>query len=65
MTGIAAIAALFAVTVLAAFVLFSRRRRREMAPRPLVLATPGGRAFAANVGSLSDFRVGLELPRRR
>ncbi|HET6411455.1 MAG TPA: hypothetical protein VFG53_05310 [Anaeromyxobacter sp.] len=65
MTGIAAIVALFAVTLLAAFVHVSRRRRREMGQRPLVLATPGGRAFAANVGSLSDFRVGLKLPRRR
>jgi len=65
MTGIAVIVALLAVTVLAAFVHASRRRRRGTAPRPFVLATPGGRAFAANVGSLSDFRVGLELPRRR
>lgn len=66
MTGIAAaLAALLAVALIAGAIHSSRRRRRDLAPRPLVMATPGGRAFAANVGSLSDFRMGLELPPRK
>ncbi len=64
MTGIAAVA-IVALALVAAAVHFLRRRRREFGHRPLVLATPGGRAFAANVDSLSDFRMGLELPRRK
>ena len=59
------LAALVAVSFLAGVVHFARRRKREFGQRPLVLATPGGRAFAANVGALSDFRMGLELPRRK
>ena len=65
MTGIAALAAIVAVAVIAGAFHALRRRRREFGHRPLVLATPGGRAFAANVDSLSDFRMGLELPRRK
>lgn len=64
MAGIA-LGAVVAVALIALAVHALRRRRREFGHRPLVLATPGGRAFAANVGSLSDFRMDLELPRRR
>ncbi len=60
-----ALAALLAVTVVVVTFHAARKRRRDAGPRPLVLATPGGRAFAANVDSLSDFRMGLELPRRK
>jgi hypothetical protein len=59
------LAALVAVSVVAGVVHAARRRRRDFGQRPLVLATPGGRAFAANLGALSDFRMGLELPRRK
>lgn len=65
MTGIAALAAVVAVTLVVGAVHSLRRRRRDFGQRPLVLATPGGRAFAAHVDSLSDFRMGLELPRRK
>jgi hypothetical protein len=65
MTGIAALAAIITVTLIAVALHALRRRRRELVQRPLVLATPGGRAFAANVDSLSDFRMALELPRRK
>ncbi len=65
MTALAALVVLVAFAVIAGAVHASRRRRREFGHRPLVLATPGGRAFAANVDSLSDFRMGLELPRRK
>jgi hypothetical protein len=65
MTALAALATLVAFTIIAGAVHALRRRRREFGHRPLVLATPGGRAFAANVDSLSDFRMGLELPRRK
>jgi hypothetical protein len=64
MAGIA-FATVVALSVVAGAVHAARRRRRDLAPRPLVLATPGGRALAANVGALSDFRMGLELPRRK
>jgi len=64
MAGIA-LAALVSLLVVAGTVHAARRRRRDLGQRPLALATPGGRAFAANVGALSDFRMGLELPRRK
>ncbi len=64
MTGIA-VGTVFAIAVVAGAVHALRRRRREFGHRPLVLATPGGRAFAAHLGSRSDIRMGLELPRRR
>ena len=64
MTGIAAIVALAAFALVAGWVVL-RRRRRDGFQRPLVLASPGGRAFASHVGSLSDFRMDLELPRRK
>jgi hypothetical protein len=65
MTGIAALLALAAFALVAGMLHVLRRRRREAGHRPLALAGPGGRAFAANVGTLSDFRMGLELPRKR
>ncbi len=65
MTGIAALAAAIAVILVSGAIHAQRRKRRDFGQRPLVLATPGGRAFAANVGSLSDFRMGLELPPRK
>ncbi len=65
MSGIAALAASFAVVLVAAGTHLLRRRRRDLAQRPLVLASAGGRAFAAHVGSLSDFRMVLELPRKK
>ncbi len=65
MTGIAALIALAAAFALAGGRAFARRRRRDGIQRPLVLASPGGRAFAANVDTLSDFRMGLQLPRGR
>lgn len=65
MTGIAALAAVVTFAVVAGAFHAMRRKRRDFGQRPLVLATPGGRAFAANVDSLSDFRMGLELPRRK
>jgi len=60
-----AFAAFLAVIVVAGSVHAARRRRRELGRRPLVLATAGGRALAANVGELSHLHVGLELPRRK
>ncbi len=60
-----ALAALAAVSVVAGALHAARRRRRDLGHRPLVLATPGVRALAANVGALSDFRMGLELPPRK
>lgn len=65
MAAIAALGAVVAIAAIGGALHVLRRRRREFGHRPLVLATPGGRAFAANVGSLSDFRMGLELPRRK
>ncbi len=64
MTGIAALASLFALALAAVSVAASRRRRRDVGQR-LAMATPGGRAFADHLGALSDFRMGLELPRRK
>ena len=64
MAGIV-LAALVAVSAVAGAVHAARRRRRDFGQRPLVLATPGGRALAANLGALSDFRMVLELPRRK
>ncbi len=64
MTGIAALAALLAFALAGGWA-FARRRRRDGIQRPLVLASPGGRAFAAHVDTLSDFRMGLQLPRSR
>ncbi len=64
MVGIA-LATFVAVAVVAGTVHASRRRRRDFGQRPLVLATPGGRALASNVGELSDFRMALQLPRRK
>ncbi|HET6440227.1 MAG TPA: hypothetical protein VFG59_19340 [Anaeromyxobacter sp.] len=63
MNGLTALAALFVLAIAAALV--ATRRRRHLGPRPMVLATPGGRAFANHVGSLSSFGSDLELPRRR
>ncbi len=64
-----AIAALVALAAAVALVLGSvhavRRRRREPLGERLAIATPGGRALANNVGSLSDFRMELRLPRSR
>ncbi len=65
MTGIAALASLFALALVAVSVAASRRRRRDLGQRTLAMATPGGRAFADHLGALSDFRMGLELPRRK
>ena len=64
MAGIA-LAVLVAVFLVAGAVHALRRRKRDWGQRPLVLATPGGRSLAANLGTLSDFRMGLELPRRK
>lgn len=64
MSGLA-LAAIVAITFVAGAIRAARRRRRDFGQRPLVLATPGGRAFAANVGALSDAGMGLELPRRK
>ncbi len=64
MTGIAALVALTAFAFAAAWFAV-RRRRRDGLQRPLVLASPGGRAFASHVGTLSDFRMDLQLPRRK
>jgi hypothetical protein len=64
MTGIAALVALTAVALVAGIVL-ARRRRRDGVQRPLALASPGGRAFAEHVGTLSDLRMDLQLPRSR
>jgi hypothetical protein len=68
MTALAALAAFaaFAVLALAAGGIHAlRRRRHDPVQRPLALASPGGRSFFANVGTLSDFRMGLRLPRGR
>lgn len=64
MTGIATLVALAAFTLVVGWAL-ARRRRRDGIQRPMVLASAGGRAFAAHVGTLSDFRMGLQLPRAR
>jgi hypothetical protein len=63
MTGIALVA-LAAFALVAASLYAMRRRRKDLGQR-LAIATPGGRAFANNVGSLSDFRMELRLPRAR
>ncbi len=65
MSGIAAAVALVALFLVPAVLHAARRRRRDFGQRPMVLATPGGRAFAAHVDSLSDFRMDLRLPPRR
>ncbi len=65
MTSLAALVAFAVLALVAARVLALRRRRREPMQRPLVLASPGGRAFASHVDTLSDFRMELRLPRRR
>jgi hypothetical protein len=64
MTALAALVALAAALALVAGSLFARRRRREHTGR-LAIATPGGRSLANNVGTLSDFRMELQLPRAR
>ncbi len=65
MTAIAALVAVAAVLALVAGSLRAgRRRRREHAGR-LAIASPGGRALASNVGTLSDFRMELRLPPAR
>ena len=62
MTGIALVA--LAAFALVAAVFATRRRRRDLGQR-LAIASPGGRAFANNVGTLSDLRMELRLPRAR
>jgi hypothetical protein len=65
MTAVAAlIAVAAAVALVAGSLLAVRRRRREHTGR-LAIATPGGRALANNLGTLSDFRMELQLPRTR
>jgi hypothetical protein len=62
--AIVTILALLALATVAGSIRVAHRRRHSL-PRPMALATAGGRAFAANVGTLSEFRPGLELPRLR
>lgn len=63
----AALIALVTVALAAATGVVVRRRRRDPVQHPLAMASPGGRALAANLGMLSDLRVGadLRLPRPR
>jgi len=65
MTALAALVALAAALTLVAGSLFAVRRRRREHTGRLAIATPGGRSLANNVGTLSDFRMGLQLPRAR
>lgn len=63
----AALIAVLTVAFAAAAAVLARRRRRDPVQHTLAMASPGGRALAANLGSLSDLRVGadLRLPRLR
>jgi hypothetical protein len=65
MTG--ALIALLTVALATAAAVVVRRRRRDPVPHSLAMASPGGRALAANLGILSDLRLGadLRLPRPR
>ncbi len=64
MTGLAALVAFAVLAVVAGKVHAVRRRRRDP-DRRLALVSPGARSLASNVGTLSDFRMELRLPRRR
>ncbi len=65
MTALAALVALAAALALVAGSLLTARRRRREHTGRLAIATPGGRSLANNVGTLSDFRMELQLPRGR
>lgn len=65
MTALAALVALVAALALLAGSLHAVRRRKREHTGRLAIATPGGRSLANNVGSLSDFRMELQLPRAR